>query len=179
MGRWNAESVTGEPWDEHRVGMNVLRPDQPWDSGGPMVLMSDWWVSEHWGRAFDVVALSANVHGQTWPLLRKRDVELTVEELERPSDDPREHMALRNNVRQVERDRARALGELRRRLRELAQLAPDPAAALRGSSGSRRPVPSGALSALGPARTHALGRHVRAPQRLGESPRALCSTFRI
>jgi SAM-dependent methyltransferase len=109
MGRWNSESVTGEPWDEDRMGMNVLRPDQPWDSGGPMVLMSDWWVREHWGRAFEVVALSGNVHGQTWPLLRKRDVGVSVEELERPSDDPREYEALRHNVRQVERDREVAL----------------------------------------------------------------------
>ncbi len=45
MGRWNSEALAGEPWDEDRVGMNVLRHDQGWDAGGPMVLMSDWWVT--------------------------------------------------------------------------------------------------------------------------------------
>ena len=114
MGRWNSDWITGEPWDEDLVGMNVLRPDQPWDSGGPMVLMSDWWVNAHWGRAFEVLKVEPNVHGQTWPLLRKRDVELTVDDLAVPADDPREYAALRQNVRQVERDRAASMHDLRR-----------------------------------------------------------------
>jgi SAM-dependent methyltransferase len=100
MGRWNSELVAGEPWDEDRVGMNVLRDDD-WDSGGPMVLMSDWWVRAHWGRAFQILELAPSVHNQTWALLRKRDVDLTAEELEAPADDPREYLALRHNVRQV------------------------------------------------------------------------------
>ena len=53
------------------------------------------------------------MNGQTWALLRKRDVEISVEELERPSSDPREYAALRHNVRQVEADRERAVAELR------------------------------------------------------------------
>lgn len=114
MGRWNAEVFTHEPWDEDRIGMNVLRSDQGWDDGGPMVLMSDWWVRAHWGRAFDFVKVAPQIHGQTWALLRRREVEITVEELEAPTDDPREYVALRHNVRQVERDRESALGELRR-----------------------------------------------------------------
>lgn len=113
MGRWNGAIFTDEPWDEDRVGMNVLRPDQGWDAGGPVVLMSDWWVRAHWGRAFEIVRVEPQVHGQTWALLRKRDVELTPDELERPSDDEREYGALRHNLRQVERDRHRALAELR------------------------------------------------------------------
>ncbi|MBV9193046.1 MAG: class I SAM-dependent methyltransferase [Solirubrobacterales bacterium] len=115
MGRWNGEVFTHEPWDEDRVGMNVLRRDQRWDDGGPVVLMSDWWVRAHWGRAFEILAIAPQIHGQTWVLLRKRDVELTVAELEAPADDPREYLALRHNVRQVERDRERALAELGRR----------------------------------------------------------------
>src|SRR5205807_3543218 len=35
---------------------------------------------------------------------RKRGVELTPEDLERPDDDPREYAALRHNLRQVERE---------------------------------------------------------------------------
>jgi SAM-dependent methyltransferase len=114
MGRWNGHELTGEHWDEDVVGMNVLRPDQGWEDGGPVVLMSDWWVREHWGRAFEFAGVLPEMHGQTWVLLRRRDVEVSVEELARPGDDPRELAALRHNVRQVERDRERALDELRR-----------------------------------------------------------------
>jgi SAM-dependent methyltransferase len=104
MGRWNAEVFTHEPWDEERVGMNVLRRDQGWDQGGPIVLMSDWWVREHWGRAFEILTVTPNVHGQTWVLMEKRDVEISIEELEEPADYPRELTALRHNLRQLERD---------------------------------------------------------------------------
>jgi SAM-dependent methyltransferase len=123
MGRWNATTWTGEPWDEDRIGMNVLRHGNAWSEGGPVVLMSDWWVREHWGRAFEFVAVAPEVHGQTWALLRRRDVTLSVEDLERASGDPREVAALRHNVRQLQReidDLTRpepAPGRLRRRLR--------------------------------------------------------------
>ena len=113
MGRYNGGVFTGEEWDEERIGMNVLRGDQSWDAGGPMVLMSDWWVGAHWGRAFEFVA-EAPVHGQTWVLLRRREGAVTAEELAAPAEDPREYAALRHNLVQVDRDRARALDELRR-----------------------------------------------------------------
>jgi SAM-dependent methyltransferase len=112
MGRYNGELFTYEPWDEDRIGMNVLRRDQGWEDGGPMVLMSDWWVRAHWGRAFEFLA-EAPVHGQTWVLLRKREASVTADELQRPADDVREFQALRHNVHQVERDRERALAEVR------------------------------------------------------------------
>ncbi len=102
IGQWNYEIITGQPWDDSRVGMNALRHTLSWDLGGPVVLMSDWWVREHWGRAFDLIDLKPQVHNQSWPLLRKREVELTTEDLERPSDDPREFTALRHNVRQLQ-----------------------------------------------------------------------------
>ncbi|MEA2377873.1 MAG: hypothetical protein QOD13_1780 [Thermoleophilaceae bacterium] len=104
MGRWNSELLAGEPWDEDRIGMNVLRHKLAWDQGGPVVLMSDWWVRAHWGRAFEVVAVEPRIHNQTWALLRKRDVRLTVEDLERPADDPREYPALRHSLVQVRRE---------------------------------------------------------------------------
>lgn len=114
MGRWNSEAFLDEEWDEDRIGMNVLRRDQGWEQGGPMVLMSDWWVREHWGRAFEIEGV-APVHGQTWVLLRKREVVISVEELEKPGDDPRELRALRHNVVQVARDeRALQSAALRR-----------------------------------------------------------------
>jgi SAM-dependent methyltransferase len=112
MGRWNGEVFTQEAWDDDRIGMNVLRRDQGWEDGGPMVLMSDWWVRAHWGRAFEIVDTLPEMHGQTWVLLEKRDGAVSAEELERPSDDPREWIALKHNLRQVERDRERALREV-------------------------------------------------------------------
>jgi SAM-dependent methyltransferase len=113
MGRFNAEVFTREPWDEDRIGMNVLRRDQGWDDGGPIVLMSDWWVRAHWGRAFEILKVAPNVHGQTWLLMRKRNLEITLADLERPAEDPREYAALQHNLSQVEHDRERALQELR------------------------------------------------------------------
>jgi len=116
MGAEHSELFAGEPWDEDRVGMNVLRHDQSWDDGGPMVLISDWWMREHWGRAFEVLAV-VPVHGQSWALLRKRDVRLTCEEVEAPSADPREDRARRHNLRQVQRELEQAHGQLAASLR--------------------------------------------------------------
>lgn len=109
MGEWNSEAIAGEPWDPDRIGCNVLQHDQPWDRGGPMVLMSDWWVREHWGRGFEFAATSPRVHNQTWVLLRKRDAEISVADLEAPADDPREFEALRHNLAQVQAE-VEALG---------------------------------------------------------------------
>jgi SAM-dependent methyltransferase len=114
MGRFNGHLFTREPWDEDRVGMNVLLRDQGWQDGGPVVLMSDWWVRAHWGRAFEILSVKPDMHGQTWLLLRKRDVALTAEDLARPADDPREVLALQHNLTQVERDREAAIAEVRR-----------------------------------------------------------------
>lgn len=114
MGRWTSIWLLSEPWDENSVGMNVLRTGQGWDAGGPLVLMSDWWVREHWGRAFEIDQVLPEMNGQTWVLLRKREVDVTVEELERPGDDPREYAALKHNIRQVEADQERTVAELRR-----------------------------------------------------------------
>jgi SAM-dependent methyltransferase len=104
MGRWNSEWFANEPWDEDRVGMNVLHHNRDWDSGGPAVLMSEWWVREHWGRAFEILRIAPQFHNFSWAVMTKREVELTSEEIERPSDDPREYAAVRHNVRQLQRE---------------------------------------------------------------------------
>lgn len=104
MGEWNSEAIAGEPWSADRIGFNVLGHDQPWDRGGPMVLMSDWWVREHWGRAFELVAVLPEVHNQTWVLMRRRDVALTPAELMHPADFEREWHAKEHNLVQVERE---------------------------------------------------------------------------
>jgi SAM-dependent methyltransferase len=104
MGRWTSELLAGEPWDEDRIGMNVLRHRHPASDGAPLVLISDWWLREHWGRAFEVVSIAPQIHNQSWAVLRKRDVELTVSELERPGPDPREYAAVRHNLIQSQRE---------------------------------------------------------------------------
>jgi hypothetical protein len=63
-------------------------------------------VREHWGRGFEIIEVLPEYHGQTWALLRRRGVEIAVEELASPSDDPREQAALRHNVRQLLRRNA-------------------------------------------------------------------------
>jgi SAM-dependent methyltransferase len=105
--------VTDEPWHEELVGMNVLRPGQSWELGGPMVLHSPWWIQEHWGRAFEILTLhtsgfgSEPHEGQGTVLMRKRSVAVTPKELERPEPgEPRELDALAHNVRQLAQEAA-------------------------------------------------------------------------
>lgn len=116
MGRWTSELLAGEPWDDARVGMNVLRHNHPAGDGAPLTLISEWWLREHWGRAFEVIEIAPRIHNQSWAVLRKRDVDVTVAELEAPGDDPREYTALRHNLRQAQREiettQARARAEL-------------------------------------------------------------------
>jgi SAM-dependent methyltransferase len=104
MGRWIGQFFTGEVWDENRHGRTMLRHSWPWDDGGPAVLISDWWMREHWGRVFEVVDVAPQVHKMTWPLLRKREVEITTAELDEPADDPREYTALLTNLRLLRRE---------------------------------------------------------------------------
>ena len=109
MGRWNSEWFAQETWDENRVGMNVLYRHRGWEEGGPATLISDWWLREHWGRAFEVVEIDPQFHNYSWVTLRKKDVDLTTDELERPGDDPREFASLRHNIRQLQREEVREL----------------------------------------------------------------------
>ena len=118
QGEDHSKLLAGESWEEDRVGMNVQRHYQGWDRGGPMVLISDWWMREHWGRGFEVVEINHGAHNQNWPLLRKRDVKLTVEDFERPSDDPREMLSVRHNLRQVQRELEMALSEAEERFEQ-------------------------------------------------------------
>jgi SAM-dependent methyltransferase len=109
LGSGHSEAVAGEPWDSDRIGMNVLRAHAGWEDGGPMVLMSPWWIRAHWGRAFDIVSLRDDgvpgVHGMV--VARARASAPSLEELERiDAEDPREIRALQHNVRQLQRESA-------------------------------------------------------------------------
>ena len=103
--------VAQGPWQEERIGMNVLQAGQGWDLGGPIVFHSPWWIAEHWGRAFEIVSLreaglaspNDSSLGQGTVLLRKKLVSPTREELERiRPDEPREIAALRHNIDQLQ-----------------------------------------------------------------------------
>jgi SAM-dependent methyltransferase len=132
MGARLSEELGAGPWDEDRVGMNVLYAWQDWELGGPFVFHSDWWARAHWGRAFEFVAVDTEpvVDGElskhSWALLRKRPVDLTPEDLERPEPgDPRELEAIRHNLRQVQAEAGRIADErrqLHRRVSELDEL---------------------------------------------------------
>jgi tRNA (mo5U34)-methyltransferase len=104
LGPGVARELLPLPWDEQRAGMLVIAKGASWDVGGPAVFHSEWWLREHWGRAFDFVTLDDHggrrwEHG--WVALRKRDVEPTIADLQRPADDPRETEALRYNIEQL------------------------------------------------------------------------------
>jgi SAM-dependent methyltransferase len=114
LGSGTSEVIAGEPWLEERIGMNVLKYGQSWDLGGPMVLISPWWIFEHWGRAFEVVTFweagfgnpDDRSFGHGVVVMRKTaSVPPTQEQLEqiRP-DEPREVIALQHNLRQVHQE---------------------------------------------------------------------------
>jgi SAM-dependent methyltransferase len=106
VGEGGSEFVAREPWVEDRVGMNVLAYGVGWEAGGPMVMHSPWWIREHWGRAFEILELRPRTEwGEGMVAMRKRDTNPTPEALERidPRDE-REILALRHNLRQVQRE---------------------------------------------------------------------------
>ena len=104
MGQWTSEYFTGEPWNEDRVGKIDLYHSRDWELGGPAVLISEWWLREHWGRAFDVVDIDQQYMNFSWAVLRKKDVKITTAEIDHPSDDPREIESLRHQVKLLQRE---------------------------------------------------------------------------
>lgn len=107
LGEGVAEALTGEPWDEDRIGMNPLLHGNPWEQGGPIALNSPWWIQAHWGRAFEILELRSRTIDDDQPrqglvLMRRRPVRLTVEDLTRlEPDEPREIAALQHHARQL------------------------------------------------------------------------------
>jgi SAM-dependent methyltransferase len=103
-----------EPYDENRAGMTVVPETAPEYLEGPgLVFHSEWWLREHWGRAFDILKINhpqdASDGGealqQNFLLACKRPVNLTAKELEQPNqDDSRELESLRTNVRVLLRE---------------------------------------------------------------------------
>jgi SAM-dependent methyltransferase len=154
-GIWDA--LVGEPYREDQVGMTVLHH---WRDGGPgaEVFHSEWWLREHWGRAFEVLEVvgpprtpnGAPEITHSYIALRKRQATPTQQELEwcNPSE-PRELAALQTSVRLLRReiDELVARGHSKRTLREALLRSPlgDPARRLRNrfraAAGVRRQPP--------------------------------------
>jgi SAM-dependent methyltransferase len=109
LGEGMLEFLTGEKWDEDRIGMNTLLHGYPWDLGGPLAFNSPWWLRAHWGRAFDIVYLEPrtepDVESHGVVVARKKPVELTVEDLKAlEPDEPREITALLHHVEQLSQE---------------------------------------------------------------------------
>ena len=139
IGPRHSEHFAEEGWDEDRIGMNALRHWASWEAGGPVVLHSTWWLRAHWGRAFEVLEIDESPVGvaptnaactwsgftnHRWLAMRKRDLALTVADLERPEPgEQRELSAARHNVRQLrgelDLERTAADDTVRRLQREL------------------------------------------------------------
>jgi SAM-dependent methyltransferase len=124
LGPAMAKQILGRDWDE-RTGMTIVDMHKDWSIGGPSVLISEWWLREHWGRAFDVLRVEpADVNtgnGHDLVLLRRRDIECSPSLLTaRRADDPRELHALEYNLEQLLEQQER----LGRDLRELQHREP-------------------------------------------------------
>ncbi len=106
-------------WEEDRIGMNVTKKWNPWESGGPIVFHSEWWIREHWGRLFEVLFVERHdpaeaPRGQGATLLRRRPVRLGTADLERSSADVRELAAARHNAEQLHQEAGELFAQLSR-----------------------------------------------------------------
>jgi SAM-dependent methyltransferase len=91
------ERLTGEAWDESRIGMTVL--DEMKEAPEPVVFHSKWWLQSHWSRTFSRVELLER-DGLRLALLSQPVGGITAEQLERPAEgDERELAAVIANVR--------------------------------------------------------------------------------
>ena len=103
LGPGMSTEIAGEPWEEDRIGINVLgMGEEDWSQ--TYVLHSEWWLRAHWGRAFEILTLWPGEpgRGQGIAMMRRREVSLTSAELEAlEPDEPREILALHHNVRQL------------------------------------------------------------------------------
>ncbi len=109
-GIWDA--LVREAYSEDEVGIVVMHS---WRGSDARVFHSEWWLREHWGRGFDVLAVRRPPHGpngspqvtHSYIALRKRGETLSRAELERVgADEPREVAALQTSVRLAHRELA-------------------------------------------------------------------------
>lgn len=159
---WNAiRPAGGEAWNDDATGMLVTELGNPWETGGPNVFHSEWWLREHWGRGFEVAELRPRdswrgVEGHAWVVLRRGEGRLSAQDLARlDPQEQREAPALARNLRLLMREVparseksheriAQLEAELERQRPEVARLRSRPArAALRGERSLRRALGKG------------------------------------
>jgi SAM-dependent methyltransferase len=114
LGPAMALQILGRGWDD-RIGMAVVDLHKDWSIGGPSVLLSEWWIREHWGRAFEITGFQpcdpAAGSGHDLVLMRRRDVPVTPDDLvRRDPTDAREQAAVDCNLELV-LDQQKALGD--------------------------------------------------------------------
>jgi SAM-dependent methyltransferase len=112
LGSVIAERLLDVAWDE-RIGMATIDFQKGWEIGGPSTLLAEWWVREHWGRAFEILRFDYpdDWFGHDFVVMRKREVPVTAEQLERIAhDDPREYAAVLANLEILQRQQIK-LGE--------------------------------------------------------------------
>lgn len=94
----------GIPWDEDNTGMLIQHYGSTFDDGwGPAVYLSEWWIREHWGRAFEIERIEPTGFGlpsnpgvgQGWVVARKPmdATSLTPSDIESTASDIRETTA--------------------------------------------------------------------------------------
>ena len=114
LGPAMAPSIIGSAWDD-RIGMACVNLHRGWDVGGPDVLLAEWWVREHWGRAFEILHFDrcepSHGAGHDFAVMRPRHVPVTAELLEAVElDDPRELASAVCNL-EILSSQQRALGQ--------------------------------------------------------------------
>jgi SAM-dependent methyltransferase len=101
-GMW--QPLVGVPYREDEVGMSVLHH---WEGPDAWVFHSEWWLREHWGRAFEVLQVRRPPRGpdgtpqitHSHIALRRREVDISAADLERIDADPREVAGLQTSLR--------------------------------------------------------------------------------
>ena len=110
---WHHAYAGTSAFDSDRVGMRIVNDFTGWDVDTPKVFIAEWWLREHWGRAFDVLEVVPRDagpsdgldSGKSLVVLRRREVELTSSDLEAVlATEPREAPALVETVAQLNRD---------------------------------------------------------------------------
>ncbi len=112
LGPVAAARLLGIDWDD-RIGMASIDFHKGWEVGGPSVLIAEWWVREHWGRAFEILRFDYpdDWFAHDFVVMRKREVAVSAEQLEAvDSRDSREYESVVSNLEILQRQQ-KALGE--------------------------------------------------------------------
>ena len=105
--------MLGEPYREDEVGMLVQQSWEDPEEGGPSVFHSEWWLREHWGRAFEIGEVrrpprlddGSTAITHSCLIARRRDAAPSRDELERIEPcDRRELAGLATSVRLLRRE---------------------------------------------------------------------------